>query len=167
MGEIHELFVLALPLVWFAGATPDKRSSLREVFYFRNFGVATSSPSGKKPFFQASRRQNPNVYQTNSPEFEVGNGKNYWHPKKSPVFQVGDLASKSLLSADTQRPLSVNLAKLLIQNSEEFEVGNVKNYQHPKISPIFFSWSVTFLVRMVDVKTLSLQTTYVLDSLNQ
>ena len=23
MGEIHELFVLALPLVWFAGATPD------------------------------------------------------------------------------------------------------------------------------------------------
>ena len=25
MGEIHELFVLALSLVWFAGATPDKR----------------------------------------------------------------------------------------------------------------------------------------------
>ena len=24
MGEIHELFVLALSLVWFAGATPDK-----------------------------------------------------------------------------------------------------------------------------------------------
>ena len=23
MGEIHEPFVLALPLVWFAGATPD------------------------------------------------------------------------------------------------------------------------------------------------
>ena len=23
MGEIHELFVLALPLVWFAGATPE------------------------------------------------------------------------------------------------------------------------------------------------
>ena len=23
MGEIHELFVLALSLVWFAGATPD------------------------------------------------------------------------------------------------------------------------------------------------
>ena len=23
MGEIHELFVLALPLVWFGGATPD------------------------------------------------------------------------------------------------------------------------------------------------
>ena len=23
MGEIHELFVLALALVWFAGATPD------------------------------------------------------------------------------------------------------------------------------------------------
>ena len=25
MGEIHELLVLALSLVWFAGATPDKR----------------------------------------------------------------------------------------------------------------------------------------------
>ena len=25
MGEIHELFVLALSLVWFAGATPDSR----------------------------------------------------------------------------------------------------------------------------------------------
>ena len=24
MGEIHELFVLALSLIWFAGATPDK-----------------------------------------------------------------------------------------------------------------------------------------------
>ena len=24
MGEIHELFVLALSLVWFAGATPEK-----------------------------------------------------------------------------------------------------------------------------------------------
>ena len=24
MGEIHELFVLPLFLVWFAGATPDK-----------------------------------------------------------------------------------------------------------------------------------------------
>ena len=27
MGEIHELFVLALSLVWFAGATPDFNSS--------------------------------------------------------------------------------------------------------------------------------------------
>ena len=27
MGEIHELFVLALSLVWFAGATPDQRNS--------------------------------------------------------------------------------------------------------------------------------------------
>ena len=28
MGEIHELFVLALSLVWFAGATPAYSSSL-------------------------------------------------------------------------------------------------------------------------------------------
>ena len=27
MGEIHELFVLALFLVWFAGATPEYRSA--------------------------------------------------------------------------------------------------------------------------------------------
>ena len=27
MGEIHELFVLALSLVWFAGATPDKNAT--------------------------------------------------------------------------------------------------------------------------------------------
>ena len=26
MGEIHELFVLPLSLVWFAGATPDSRA---------------------------------------------------------------------------------------------------------------------------------------------
>ena len=30
MGEIHELFVLALFLVWFAGATPDGRPSSRK-----------------------------------------------------------------------------------------------------------------------------------------
>ena len=28
MGEIRELFVLALSLVWFAGATPDRRLEL-------------------------------------------------------------------------------------------------------------------------------------------
>ena len=27
MGEIHELFVLALSLVWFAGVTPDFQST--------------------------------------------------------------------------------------------------------------------------------------------
>ena len=29
MGEIHELFVLALSLVWFAGATAEKIANLR------------------------------------------------------------------------------------------------------------------------------------------
>ena len=28
MGEIHELFVLAPSLVWFAGATPEKREAV-------------------------------------------------------------------------------------------------------------------------------------------
>ena len=35
MGEIHELFVLALSLVWFAGATPDvchPNSEIHELF---------------------------------------------------------------------------------------------------------------------------------------
>ena len=30
MGEIHELFVLALALVWFAGATPEMKSLLQK-----------------------------------------------------------------------------------------------------------------------------------------
>ena len=29
MGEVHELFVLALSLAWFAGATPDLRGKIR------------------------------------------------------------------------------------------------------------------------------------------
>ena len=33
MGEIHELFVLALFLVWFAGATP-------EILYLNSWGVS-------------------------------------------------------------------------------------------------------------------------------
>ena len=41
-------------------------------------------------------------------------------------------------------------AKLPIQNSEEFEVGNGKNYLHPKKSLVFFSRSVKILVRMVN-----------------
>ena len=37
--------------------------------------------------------------------------------------------------------LSANLPDLPIQKSEELEVGNGKNYLHPK-SPIFFNRSV-------------------------
>ena len=40
MGEIHELFVLALALVWFAGATPDWRSA---------FSDALSVSKGRTP----------------------------------------------------------------------------------------------------------------------
>ena len=32
MGEIHELFVLALSLVWFAGATPELSAETIEVW---------------------------------------------------------------------------------------------------------------------------------------
>ena len=39
MGEIHELFVLALSLVWFAGGTPEKMSKLFSTL-FGNFRAA-------------------------------------------------------------------------------------------------------------------------------
>ena len=37
MGEIHELFVLALSLVWFAGATPDFFASRALFPFFQGF----------------------------------------------------------------------------------------------------------------------------------
>ena len=55
MGEIHELFVLALSLVWFAGATPDysevlfwphkavSKNSLQVLGWYRRYCFAVSS----------------------------------------------------------------------------------------------------------------------------
>ena len=40
MGEIHELFVLALSLVWFAGATPECTTRAWVLF----FGGGPSNP---------------------------------------------------------------------------------------------------------------------------
>ena len=48
-------------------------------------------------------------------------------------------------------PLSVNSPELPIRNSQEFEVGNGKNYLHPK-NPSIFSRSVKILVRMVKIR---------------
>ena len=45
--------------------------------------------------------------------------------------------------------MSVNLPELPIRNSEEFEVGNGKNYLHPTKSTTIFTRSVNILVRMV------------------
>ena len=39
MGEIHELFVLALSLVWFAGATPEIRELVHKNGVFSEFEV--------------------------------------------------------------------------------------------------------------------------------
>ena len=36
MGETHELFVLALSLVWFAGATPDSTALALESVLFHH-----------------------------------------------------------------------------------------------------------------------------------
>ena len=43
MGEIHEVFVLALSLVWFAGATPDSSGNPREQGLLRK-----STPTGNR-----------------------------------------------------------------------------------------------------------------------
>ena len=48
MGEIHELFVLALSLVWFAGATPDSRDFRDNRKKPPKCGIARRSrPSGR------------------------------------------------------------------------------------------------------------------------
>ena len=82
---------------------------------------------------------NRNVHQTNSPEFEVGNGKNYQCPKKSIWFLSRSFRRETWhCSAKIQGRLSVNLPELPIRNSEEFEVGNGKNFLHPKKIPRIF-----------------------------
>ena len=42
----------------------------------------------------------------------------------------------------------VNLPEIPIRIFEEFEVGNGKNYLHPRKSPVLFARSVNILVRM-------------------
>ena len=54
MGEIHELFVLALPLVWFAGATPDARHKKTNLEDSRE--STTLPPRLSEEFFVASQR---------------------------------------------------------------------------------------------------------------
>ena len=86
-------------------------------------------PHGKLQGSSLQYHANRNVYQTNSPEFEVGNGKNYQCPQKSFWFLSRSFRREPWhCSADIKGPLSVNLPELPIQNSEEFGVGNGKNY---------------------------------------
>ena len=48
MGEIHELFVLALSLVWFAGATPE------QCFFLSRPVIELTQEKGKlEPFWEA------------------------------------------------------------------------------------------------------------------
>ena len=50
MGEIHELFLLTLSLVWFAGATPDFcLGDTRHSLHFRRF--FWGGARGEKPLF--------------------------------------------------------------------------------------------------------------------
>ena len=72
---------------------------------------------------------NRNVYQTNSPELEVGSGKNYPCPHNLFDFLGQSFRRETWhCSADIQGPLSVDLPELPIRNSEEFEVDNRRNY---------------------------------------
>ena len=52
MGEIHELFVLALHLVWFARATPDPRNMQT---------ISNGMVSGSAAALQNSRVNQPSV----------------------------------------------------------------------------------------------------------
>ena len=54
MGEIHELFVLALSLVWFAGATP-------EVLHFSGPMKSGHFPWNCPPQFQGKSRKGHDV----------------------------------------------------------------------------------------------------------
>ena len=46
MGEIHELFVLALSLVWFAGATPEAMRTKVPITSIFSFGPADAAVAG-------------------------------------------------------------------------------------------------------------------------
>ena len=47
MGEIHELFVLPLSLVWFAGATPDRIRITAQFFYTAQLYYIRTRKRGK------------------------------------------------------------------------------------------------------------------------
>ena len=77
------------------------------------------------------------VCQTNCPEFEVCNGKKYLRPKHTFNFLIGhsdgrDLGSKSVLSTDTQRPLSVNLTNYRSKYQRNLKLATVKTSYAPK-----------------------------------
>ena len=131
---------------------PAEEPSRRTPKVLQNFGSQAQLPRPYK-FLLPKYHSNRNVYQTSSPEFEVGNSfyNCQCRPKKillifKSVIPTGDLA---LFSRHTGS-LVGKFAELPIRNSEEFEVGNgKKNYLHPQKSPVFFARSVKLLVRMV------------------
>ena len=61
------------------------------------------------------------------------------HPKICLIFELviptGDLASEPVIATDTRGDRG-NLANVPIHRPEEFEIGNGKNYPHPKIPNI-------------------------------
>ena len=114
---------------------PATQNTHRVEISIRNAMRRKHSGSGplSKARLQPSRvyHFNRHVYQINSPEFEVGNGKNYQCPKNSFWFLSRSFRPETWhCSADIQGALSVNLPELQIQNTEEFEVGNGKNDLH-------------------------------------
>ena len=94
MGEIHELFVLALSLVWFAGATPDlsescrKRSKFVLTPFFGRFLAFSDVATFRWPFFFAVHwSKNPSGFLSKDFLFDPGRG---W--KNDPDAQWLELA---------------------------------------------------------------------------
>ena len=94
---------------------------------------ATSLPS-------EDYHSNRNVYQINSPEFEVGNSKDHLRPENPLDFLVGHsdgrLGKQVTTFSRYTETLVSKFGKITDPKIGGFEVGN--NYLHPK----FFSRSV-------------------------
>ena len=78
---------LAIPEVYWQAMVAQNLVVLQEKERMSHLYDSTvAGPTARRDNVLASKceyHSNRNVYQTNSPEFEVGNGKNYQRPKKS------------------------------------------------------------------------------------
>ena len=75
MGEIHELFVLALSLVWFAGANPESNQNKPHVRIFsaRNSRAGNGRTNFKDSMFWFFLLENPyRAYAYKIPRFRGG-----------------------------------------------------------------------------------------------
>ena len=74
MGEIHELFVLALSLVWFAGATPERNGELQKIAgegagEIRGAGRSAGKGAAREFSLERNEEQHPRQHSVQHPEF--------------------------------------------------------------------------------------------------